>query len=198
LTHVLLCVAAPPVCIVPCIPVCFQLIADSAALANIYTVVCLSFYLCAQNDAAVNGPAANASSRKVLTAPLSALGLAFANLPEPQQAQQEAQLLALVRPLLPHLTDKLLRKKVLQEPRDKLGALAQHREALLAALEDVKGAQGGWCVCLGGGGLGTMRDVLGALAQHREALLTALGDVKGAQSVCVWGGGGGLAQCVMY
>lgn len=97
-----------------------------------------------QHDAAVNGPSANAASRKVITAPLSALGLASASLPGAQQAQQEAQLLALVRPLLPHLTDRALRKKLLQEPRDKLGALQQHREAVLAALGDVKGAPGGW------------------------------------------------------
>jgi hypothetical protein len=63
----------------------------------------------------VSGPAASTATRnKVLGAPLSALGLAFARLPEGEQARHTGVLLALVGPLLGHLSDKALRKKLLQ------------------------------------------------------------------------------------
>lgn len=70
---------------------------------------------CKQNAAAVSGPAATTAARnKVLGGPLSALGLAFARLPEDAQARHTAALLALAGPLLAHLSDKALRKKLLQ------------------------------------------------------------------------------------
>lgn len=85
----------------------------------------------------------------MLGAPLSTLGLAFARLPEAQQQHHEAQLLALVGPQLGHLGDKALRKKLLQEPRDKLAAAQEGRERLLEALAGIKGtaAAGGAGAC---------------------------------------------------
>lgn len=63
----------------------------------------------------MSGPAATTATRnKVLGGPLSALGLAFARLPEDAQARHSASLLALAGPLLAHLSDKALRKKLLQ------------------------------------------------------------------------------------
>lgn len=97
-----------------------------------------------QHQEALSAPAAtNAARNKLLAAPLSALGLAFARLAEPLQQQHQAQLLQLVGPHLPHLTDKLLRKKLLQEPKDKLGAMQDSRERLLEALPAVRGAAAG-------------------------------------------------------
>jgi hypothetical protein len=97
-----------------------------------------------QNEAAVSGPGATTATRtKALGAPLSTLGLAFARLTEAQQQQHEAQLLALVGPHLGYLGDKALRKKLLQEPRDKLGAAQEGRERLLEALAGIKGTAAG-------------------------------------------------------
>ena len=97
-----------------------------------------------QNEAALSAPGAtNASRNKVLAGPMSALGLAFARLPEAQQQQHQAQLLQLAAPHLPHLGDKLLRKKLLQEPRDKLAAMQDSRGRLFQALPAVRGAAAG-------------------------------------------------------
>jgi hypothetical protein len=97
-----------------------------------------------QHHEALSAPAASTATRnKLLAAPLSSLGLAFARLAEPQQQQLQAQLLQLVGPQLPHLNDKQLRKKLLQEPKDKLLAMQDSRDRLMEALPAVRGAAAG-------------------------------------------------------
>jgi len=92
----------------------------------------------------VSGPAATSATRtKVLGAPLQALGMAFAKLPDAQQHEHTAQLLAAAGPLLPHLSDKALRKKLVQDPRDKLHTQHEQRDKLLEALGRIKGGAAG-------------------------------------------------------
>lgn len=131
---------------------CTMWLAVVDCMLLLYAAFWLSLVL--QNEAAVSGPAASTATRnKVLGGPLSTLGLGFARLPEPQQQQHQAQLLALVGPQLPHLNDRALRKKLLQEPRDKLAHAQEYREKLLEALGGIRGAAaaaggaGGWATC---------------------------------------------------
>lgn len=103
-----------------------------------------AFRGCEQNEASVSGPAATSATRtKVLGGPLQALGMAFARLPDAQQHEHTAQLLAAAGPLLPHLSDKALRKKLVQDPRDKLHTQHEQRDKLLDALSRIKGGAAG-------------------------------------------------------
>lgn len=86
---------------------------------------------------------------------LQAVGLAFARLPGSQQQQQQytRQLLATVRQVLPNMAEEQLRKKLLQEPNDKLQGLQEQIDQVVQALHgnDAHGpsATGEWMAAAG-------------------------------------------------